>query len=303
MTILEPLPGTYGKADWEDYKHYWREADAEWMQDRMVLRTQNAISRDALAQSTGSLVYNEALDQVELRSKLGGYKTLTPLPTSLATSEAGGKATISHIGAGGLGISFSAAEIEITDDFKVLGGVLTVSTTGVSVKTGAKTAKLSTDAANLVSDSPVSAPGVVITSPGSLSAAGRPAQVGALSADSATVGGVLTAGSGTIGGVGHAGNKLTASAGMDVQGGSFYGDGTSAIMRTVNRTGPYVQAHNSGVIIGGSGFFDMYVQPRVMQMPIQYYYGGVGIWNIAPSFYSAGDPGAQYFPDGSIWIS
>lgn len=301
MTVLEPLPGTYGKADWVDYSNYWREADAEWMQDRMVLRTQNATSRDALAQAPGALIYNEALDQVELRSKAGGYKTLTPLPTSLATSEVAGKTTIGHTGAGGLGLTFTAAEVGVNDDFNVL-GVLMVSATGVSLKTGTKTAKLTTDAASLISDTPISAPGLTLT--GGLSASGRPAVLGSLTVEgAATINGVLTAASGTIGGVSHASNKLTASAGLDVQGGSFYGDGTSAIMRPSSRTGPYVQTTPSNIVIAGGGFLDMYSQPRSMAMPIQYYYGGVGVWNIAPSFYSASDPGAQYFPDGSIWIS
>lgn len=311
MTVLEPLPGTYGKADWENYKNYWREEDAEWMQDRMVLRVLTSGDRDALLQSPGSLVYNEALDQVELRSKLGGYKTLTPLPTSLATSEAGGKTTIGHTGAGGLGLTFTAAEVGVNTNFNVLNGVLTVNSTGVSIKTGAKTAKLTTDATYLVSDSPVSMPGLALTG-GTLNATGRGATLGSLTVEgAATVNGALNAASGTIGGVGHSGGRVTAGAlgqgglGVVTDHGIFYGDASSAVMRYWSGSamgGPYLQVTNSGQVASGGGNFDVYNQMRIMQLPIQYYYGGVGIWNFAPSFYSAGDPGAQYFPDGTIWV-
>lgn len=309
MTALEPLPGTYGKADWVDYSNYWREADAEWMQDRMVLRVLNATGRDALAQSTGSLVYNEALDQVELRSKAGGYKTLTPLPTSLATAEAAGKTTISHTGAGGLGLTFTAAEVGVNDDFNVL-GVLMVSPTGVSLKTGAKTAKLTTDAANLVSDSPISAPGVAITA-GSLSAAGRPAQVGALTADSAAVSGVLTAGANSaIAGVAfRAGGYTEAAQGYVSSGGYFNGDSGSALMRYRNPANgaigsSYLQATQTDVVFAGG---NCWMNPTLLIRGGKAinYYDGAGNFRgyIAPSVYSASDPGAGNFPDGTIWVS
>jgi len=311
MTVLEPLPGTYGKADWVDYSNYWREADAEWLQDRIVLRAPNAAARDALGQSAGALVYNEALDQIELCSKLSAgatkvYKTLTPLPTTLTTTEVAGppqKTTISHTGAGGLGLTFTAGEVGVTSNLNVQ-GVLTVDANGVGIKAvGAKTAKLSTSATDLVSDSPVSAPGITITAPGTISAAGRAATVGALSASSATVSGVLTGGNGSIiGGVSLTGNKATASAGFDSQQGSFYGDGTSAIVRHVNRTGPYVQADANNITIAGGGCY-MHSLLRIQGAAARIYHEGTGK-NFAPSFYQAsGTPDVNAYPEGTIWIS
>src|SRR6185503_10432504 len=118
-------------------------------------------------------------------------------------------------------------------------------------------------------------------------------------------GGVLNGSSGTIGGVALASNKVTASAGFDSQSGSFYGDGSSALMRHTNRTGPYLQVDTGGGRFAGGGQFDFHTNVRMLNntYPIYYYAGNGAAVNIAPSFYSGGDPGAGNFPDGTIWIT
>lgn len=308
MTVT--LPNPYGKADWTDYVDYWRDADATWIQDRLVIRVADNAGRDALGNTPGGVVYNAAKDALELRRAAGGYQTITPLPAMLAVNEdtANNRTTISHTAAGGKGIVYTATDVQVTNPLNVMNGVLTVDATGASFKTGAKTAKLTTDAANLVSDSPVSAPSLVLTGTGTVLDATNKAVVvgpltaGAVTAASGTVSGAWNAGSGTIGGVALASNKAVASSGYDSQSGSFYGDANSAIMRHVNRSGPYVQVTTGGQVLSGGGYTDLYSQVRVMGAAafIQHYNTGK---NIAPSFYSASDPGVGNYPEGTIWIN
>jgi hypothetical protein len=309
MTIIEPLPaGGYGKADWVDYSNYWREIDAEWIMERAVLRFATTASRQTQYPNPkfGMTTYNEASDRLEAFSKT--QNTWVQIPqwvnlVSLQDTAAG--VAISHKNAGGKGITFQPTQTVLDNPILVMGGVLTVDGTGVSIKTGARAAKLTTDAANLVSDIPISAAGFVTT--GTVSA-GSISMSGTLTAPNITMSGTLTGGvingtSGTIGGVAHSGNKATASAGFDSQSGSFYGDSGSAIMRHVNRTGPYVQTTTGGINIGGGGVLDILAntQARIFTNPIQYIrYDGAHTGYFAPHFW--GDPGVGNCPEGSIMI-
>ena len=126
---------------------------------------------------------------------------------------------------------------------------MVIDATGLTLKIGAKTAKLSTDATNLVSDSPFKAPSIDLSGgTGSvINAAGKTVDVGTLNATQGTItnisssgtltgnvgtfSGVLTGGtvngtSGTIGGVALASNSVTASGGMIAQAGYYSGDGS-----------------------------------------------------------------------------
>ena len=64
---------------------------------------------------------------------------------------------MSHKNAGGKGVVFEPTRTVMDNPIYVMGGVLTVDATGLTIKTGTKTVKLTTDAAGLVSDSPISA--------------------------------------------------------------------------------------------------------------------------------------------------
>jgi len=315
MTVTLP---TNGKADWTNYVDYWRDEDASWIQDRLVLRVGSDAERNAVGfGTTGAVVYNATRDALELR-KAAGWSTLNTLPAMINVNEdtTNSITTLSHTGAGGRGIVYSASQIAITNKLNVMNGVLTVDgpaaggVLGVYIKTGTKTAKLTTDATYLVSDTPVSMPGIQITGSGIIDAVGKSATIGTLSlttlqapgAGALTVNATtLNATSASVGGVGISSNRVTASSGMVSNQGLFYGDSNGAVMRHVNGTGPYVQTTTGGVVLSGGGTVDLYSQPRLINI------GAIQHWNtgrnIAPSFYSATDPGAGNFADGTIWIS
>jgi hypothetical protein len=306
---------TLGKADWTDYVDYWRDADATWIQDRIVLRAQDDAGRDALGQTPGGVVYNTAKDALELRSSAGGYKTITPIPASLVVDEIAGQTTISYQTAAGKGVVYTIDTVAITaPKFNAINGVLTADATGVMVKTGAKTAKLTTDATSLVSDSPVSAPSLVLTGSGTVLDATNKAVVvgtltsGALTAASLTSAGAVTGGTLSVGGasINSSGRLTTPSGqGMVSNQGIFYGDANGGVMRHVNQTGPYFQAAANNIYAGGSlsQYFDVQAQMRVFRgQAVQWFRAdGAQTGYLATSFY--GDPGVGNAPEGAILIT
>ena len=302
------LPAPYGKANWTNYEDFWREQDAEWIQDRLILRVLLTSDIAALGLTKGGVVYDEQDDALKWRSKtdVGGnpnWRKIVPIPDSITVAETASTTALTYK-TSNQGITYSATEIAVTaSKFSVLTDKVVADATGLAIKVGAKTAKLATDATSLTSDSPVSAPSFSAT--GALTAASV-TLTGTLTSANIAMSGTLTGGvvngsSGTIGGVAHASNKLTASSGMDSSSGSFYGDANGAIVRHSNRTGPYFQAQSAKIVAGGTGDFEVNNQIKLMtNMGIIHNTSGR---YIAPSFYSASDPGVGNFPEGTIWIS
>ena len=323
---MPTLPAT-GSANWQDYVDYWREADAEWIQSRLVVPYDNATQRDAdtvAGTRVGRLIYRVDTDRLELRSKTNTWIKYDPLPVNLtAVNDTSAQVTWAHVGAAGKGISYTPTEVSVNHLFKVAGGTLTVDATGVSIKTGSKTAKLTTDVLSLVSDSPISAPGATLSAALSGTSATFSGTVTAPSTSFATanVTGLATVGSLTTSGVitaaaaGHNISGVTfpasggsayvsAPAGFVSQAGYFKGDGSRATMQYRNPSGGalgtsslVVDASNIGAN-GGTFYIDS-------QLLIQ---GNRSItWygtnqNLGPNVWSAGDPGAANYPDGSLWL-
>ena len=316
----------FGIANWQDYVNNWREADAEYLQARTIARFQDANARNAglPAPSPGQVVYNQGLDWLELRSKNNTWISYRGLPQNMTvTTDDVNTVTLAHSASSGKGISLGAAQVDIPGKLVVFNGVTTTDSTGLAIKVGAKTAKLTTDAASLISDTQISAPSIALTGTGTvLSAPGKTVAVGTLTADAATItsitlGGTLTGGvingtSGTIGGVAHSGNtaasfvnnRVTASDGLLASGARFRGDGSAAIMQS-NSGGPYIQVGPGGGAFTGGGQFDFYTNVRFLNntVPVYFYASNSGAINIAPTIYSGGDPGAGNFPDGTIWVT
>ena len=317
MTIVEPLPVSgYGKANWTDYSNYWREGDAEWLMERTVLRyaTPAARAADWPTPKFGQITYNEQsvalggglyADRPEMWSKQhNAWVPLLMIANIMGTKDDAAGVGLAHKLAGGKGVVFEPARTVLDNPIYVMGGVLTVDATGLTIKTGAKTVKLTTDATSLVSDSPISA--TALSTGGALTAVSATLS-GSLTVANITLsgtlgGGVLNGTSGTIGGVAHASNKATASAGFDSQSGSFYGDGSSAIMRQSARTGSYVQVSQGNINFHGGGYTDVYNQMRIFGgQSIQYIRAdGVHTGYFAPTFW--GDPGVGNVPEGSIMM-
>jgi hypothetical protein len=317
LTIVEPLPsGGYGKADWVDYSNYWRELDAEWLMERAILRyaTPAARATQYPTPGFGMTTYNEQVDKLEMYSKTAAaWGTIQAFVYLTSTADTASGVNVSHKNAGGKGIIFEPTRTQLDNPIWVMGGVLGVNLTGVTVKTGARTATLTTDATNLVSDSPISAPGGTLTGPLTATAitlSGTLTAQSGISLSGTLTGGVLNGSSGTIGGVALSGNFVNASVGLVSQQGYFQGDGSSALMRQRNPSNgaigtSYLQVTIGDIVAGGNGSFYMYPSLRIM--------GGKGIpWHnaggshvawISPCIYSATDPGAANYPDGTLWIS
>ena len=326
--MVATLPTT-GKGDWANFIDYWRDEDITWLQDRVILRYADNSERDTNLGSSpaaGQVVYNTQLGILQLRHGTA-WKNYTPLPANLMVySDTTAIAGIGHVGAGSKGITFRStptpSQVEVTDNFNVLGGVLHVSSTGVAVKTGTKTAKLTTSATHLVSDTPLSASELALTGTGtviSAGGAGRTATLGAttvsslISTGTVAASGAVTAPSGTIGNVKFQNNEIIVPVNQGMRSGEgwFYGGANSAVMRHttdgVSGSPNYVQVDaNSVQIAGDSGTFNVYPLMRIYGAnPIQYY-GGSGVFrgNIAPTIYDAtGSPDPAYYPEGTIWVS
>lgn len=339
--MAEPIPDVqYGKANWQDFVNNWREADAEWMQERLILRYTNATTRDAANGSAGAgtMVYNAATDFFEAKRAAGGFLPFRALPQNLAVpTDTGSAVLLAHGAAAGAGLSLTSAGAVTVNATSTSfhSGVLGTDATGVTVKTGTKTVKLTTSTTDLVSDSPVSMPSLTLSGAGTvLSAPSKTVAVGTLNADSAAItnitmsgtmtGGILNGTRANVNGVqlgwdpgltvpAAAANLITASAGLVSQQGYFYGDGSSAIMRQRTPTtgalsAQYIQVQGSDIIMGPpAAAFSVYMYPylRIMQghgVPWHNAAGTHVAW-ISPHIYSGSDPGATNYPDGTIWVS
>ena len=324
MTTTEPIPDAqFGIANWQDFINNWREADAEYLQSRTISRFASATTRDAAlsSPSPGQFVYDQNLDILEMRSKTGAWFPYRALPQNMAVVlDDGTGVTLAHTGAAGKGVVFSPSQIGISGNLNVLSGVLTADGTGVSIKVGAKVAKLTTDAANLVSDTPFTAPSISLTGTGTVvSAPGKTVAVGTLTADTGTItninvsgtlsGGTINGTGGTIASVALSGGRADAANGFSSQFGWFYGDGSNAIMRWRNPTGgttgaSYIQVPQNDVIINGNTI-QFNGQPWIRSAAQPRWYDNTNTLRgyLGPVIYGGPDPSTYGAADGTVWFT
>lgn len=327
----EPIPvdAPYGVAAWQDYVNNWRDDDANWLQSRAIVRFATNAKRDAAYPSppgAGQFIFNAQTAPGNLEMSTGtAWAPYRPMPANLVkTSDDGTQVAISHSGAAGKGFVFTPTYVGTNADLRVQGGVLTVTATDVNIKTGAKTAKLTTDATNLISDTPITAPSLALTGAGTVfSAPGKTVAVGTLTADSATItnltvsgtlsGGVLNGPSGTIGGVQLSGSYAYA-AGLVASSGLFYGGTTAAYMRYRNPSDASLGAAYIAVVKSGATEYTMMSSPGLIYMDgdqawrtgsTVYWYNAAGALKAYGGLivYATTDPGAANYPPGTLWIS
>jgi len=337
--VALPVDPLYGAANWSDYVDNWREADAEWIQARTILRFQTSAARDAALPGAGAgqFIYNGTNDYLEYRSSSGTWKSYKATPNYLAGGQQDDVSGVvfAHANAAGKGIMLTPTQVQTSAPLNVLTNTMLVDTTGINLKVGAKTVKLSTDAANLVSDSPISAPSLSLSGTGTvIVAAGKTMSIGTITADVGTItninmsgtltGGVLNGSRATINStisIGYDTGLTTPAASTNViapngfvsQQGVFYGDATSAYMRqrvptTAALSAQYIQVTatdiNFGPTTAPNSVF-MYPYLRIMQghgVP-WHNSGGTHVAWISPVIYSGSDPGAGNYPDGTLWLS
>jgi len=322
MTITEPIPDVqYGKGDWQDYISNWREKDAEWMQERTILRYTSGTTRstDWPSPRAGQVTYNEATKTLEMWSAVRATWVSLQMYQYLTSVDASTGVTISHTGATGKGLTLAPALTSIDTPVNLTNGVLTTTANNVAVQTPSqKKAILSTNATDLVSDTPVSVPGLKVTA-GTVDMTGRTTTVGALTATSlalgsgtmsttgavsggsfaatgALSGGTLTVtGTGTINGVTFpAANQVNASAGFVAQSGYHGGDANGAIFAYRNPAGGAVSAHQ---LQAHTDHLDLYGGQSIMWHNT----AGSGVAWIAPTIISPSATATDW-PDGTIWI-
>jgi hypothetical protein len=290
---------------WTDFVDNWRAIDAHWFRDRVVNVFDNAAARSASGINAsaiqGSLTFLQDVNSLEFYKGSNVWESVRY--PNLAVSSDATTVTLRQTAAGS-GIVLQNDGTAAIEKLNAGLGALVVNSTSLSIKTGARTVVLTTGGTSLAINSPVVITGDVSATTANIS--GAASIGGTLTVPNISMsGGVLNGSSGTIGGVAVSGNTVAASNGFNSQSGSFYGDSGSAIMRHSNRSGPYLQVTSGGAAYNGGGQFDFYSTVRFLNntYPVYYYAGNGGAVNIAPSFYSGGDPGAGNFPDGTIWIT
>lgn len=324
MTIVEPLPDLqWGKGNWQDYISNWRTKDTNWMQERLILRYQTTAARNAAfpSPSAGQVTYNDETKTLEMwRASQSSWVRSLMFQNLVSTQDTAAGVNLFHVGSIASPKSITIGPANLSIDFtstNFLSDKVVIDATGLSLKVGTKTAKLSTDAANLVSDSPIKAPSLDLSGgTGSvINAAGKTVDVGTLNATQGTItnisssgtitgltgtfSGVLTGGtvngaSGTIGGAALASNSVTASGGFIAGAGSYGGDGSQGVLRYRNPSGGAL----STTLMT---FNDTYIRFRVPNgMPIDNTAGSfTGGW-VATVYTS--DPGAAAVPNGAILL-
>jgi hypothetical protein len=329
MTMTEPLPDTapWGLGNWTNFQHNWRDMDAEWLQGRSILRFQTNAQRDAMLPSpeTGQVIYNEATDRLELRLKTGTWARQGFLPQNLAGFEddvdgVGLSHNVGGVGANPKGVRLTPTEVQITADaFRVLTDTFKVDATGVTIKSGTNIAvKMTTDATGLVLDGPVKAEQtsyvgspesvaidasgkevkagtltvatIVASAPGVVSAAGR---VTAL--DFATTG----PGPSTLHGVSLAGGVITGELRDEIL--HAYGDANKGYVKGFGKAG-LIEVDDNVTIKGTKTVLESVIEETNAVYP-KWVFSGVPNTISAHVIYSATDPGATNFPEGTIWIS
>jgi hypothetical protein len=329
------LPAPYGQADWQNFVDYWRDEDATWLQERVILRYANAADRSSQIGDTpgfGRVTYNEEVDRLEVysRQRTAWIPVLQVLNLTATKDDTQGVA-LSHREAGGKGVTLTPTEILLDNPLNVMSGVLKVDSTGVTIKTGVAAAKITTSDVALVSDKPMALP-VTATQPGlifsgttdatAIATGNRHIDVGTgrLTAANITLSGtlaggaasVLNASKATIGGVkvGITPNVVEASSGFVSQAGIFYGGTTSAVMRQRDTVSPfalgtsYVQVTDVEVIINGGTtrlLNTIRIENNTAPIRNMVWQGTGADAYMGPVIVSATDPGAANYPRGTIW--
>ena len=191
--MSDPVGNNYGTATWQDFTHNWRQKDSDWLQKRSVLRYDTNAARNAITPEVGQLIYNLETDRLELRKKDNSWAALYTID-GLVIEPVSADIKLRHPSvAGNNGLVFTATGLISTQvPIVTAGNQLRFEATGLTVNTGTKVAKITTDATYLKSDSAFSAPGLVSST--TLSVATTSTFTGAVTAASTlTVTGALTA--------------------------------------------------------------------------------------------------------------
>jgi hypothetical protein len=217
---------------WTDFQDNWRAVDAHWIRARVVNVFDNLAARTTALTSVtplvGALSYLQNIDSLEMYKSTGAWESVRYPNLSVTGTTA---LTLRQVSAGS-GIILQNDGYAAIEKLNAGLGVMLVGTAGVSVKTGARTVLLATDATQLTIDSPVKVTGA-LTATGALSGT-------SLALTAAVTGVTNITATGTIQGASVIGTT-------DVRGASVYGSGVAQL--TVN--GGYASfQHNTAPTYG-----------------------------------------------------
>ena len=155
--MAEPLPATgYGQANWLDFQNNWRQADSNFLQKRSVLRYATTADRNAISgPEAGMVIFNVQNDRLEFRKNDGSWSGLY-VTDGLIIEPVASDIKLRHPATvGNLGLVFTSAPLISTQvPIATAGDEVRIDTTGVTIKTGAATGRLSTDASYLRTEAP-----------------------------------------------------------------------------------------------------------------------------------------------------
>jgi hypothetical protein len=338
LTITEPIPDLqWGKGAWQDYISNWRTRDTGWMQERLILRYQTSAARTTdwgATPKVGQVTYNDETKTLEMwrpaigASPAGWARSLMFQNLVSNRDDTTGVYLYHPASSNTRGVMFTPTNFVVDQPTNFLTGALTIDATGMSLKIGAATAKLATDADGLTVDKQVKSPLLVgdnatvtgVVTAGSVTASAVTVTSSLTLAGATVSGGVLNGNSGTIGSINLAAGVVTIAAGSvnasapGVQAGQgyFYGDANSAYMRQRTSAGvaagaAYVQAQANDVVLNGPTtvqFSGGDIQIRGGNNLDFYNAAGTKLGvGIGPIVNAASDPGAANYPEGTIWIS
>jgi hypothetical protein len=159
---MATLPA-YGPAVWTDWTDNWRKADGDFLQYRGILRYDTNAGKPATGQ-VGQVIYTVDNSRLHVWSTQW-VQVLSSENMTLVTS--GAQARFAHPSSGGSGLLFSSGPNLITSEVDFKGGQIQADTLAIYTAAGGgnRTARLTTTAPDLVSDSPILAPSLTLNSP------------------------------------------------------------------------------------------------------------------------------------------
>ena len=159
--MSDPVPaGDYGTATWQDFNNNWRKKDADFLQSRSVLRYDTTAARDAItpAPAAGTTIYNFQTDRIEYRTKTATWNALYHV-NGLVIEPVSADHRVRHP-SNASGLLFTPTQMVAQVPLVTAGNELKFEASGLTISTGDKDAKLTTDTTSLLSDTAIVAPSV-----------------------------------------------------------------------------------------------------------------------------------------------
>lgn len=297
----------FGTADWLDFTHNWRKADADWLQLRSVLRFEDVAERDDLSNGipslassaddrVGALIYLDSANTLQWYQRVGTSYQWSNLLSSanLVITDSG---TSAELASGG-----NDPVVHVKPTTVTLGRLefLTVGNTSATLSSGVDSVVMTVTSTGLVLDKALTSTGITATggstfttvsatglsSSGVLSVTGTSTlgvvNAGAVSASSLTASGAVTA-TGTV--------SSGIAAMREVSGAAEFASTGSGHTGKVTLTSTATVAATNVLFTGTSSIKVGFNSTNTADV------AGVLIGGTYPSTYSAAN-----YPTGTLWI-